>query len=211
MNKDLEDFIQHHKIDLADIIDADGLSISVIRNKMKENDILFAYNTTPCNNGGHTIRDRQSHCIVCNTVNIAFMKRTKATGFIYIAGSIFKNYIKIGMTTEDVNKRIIKLNSRGVGKTYDWVVIKAIKCDYANKVELGIHKELEKYKVKSDLYDYKQESSEIFRCKYEKANEILEKYLEENKVVKKEQKNYLINPEKYNNFKNLVNPEYNKQ
>jgi hypothetical protein len=211
MTKDLLEFIEYHKIDKNDIMDAKGLSISEIRDEMKKNDFLFAYNTTPCGNAGHTIRDRHDHCIACNTAHIAFMKRTKETGYIYIAGSIIKNFIKIGMTTENIEKRIGKLNSRKVGNTNDWVVIKAIKCDCANMVELGIHKELEKYKVEGDFYDGDIESSEVFRCKYEKANEIVENYFANNNIIKKEQKTFLSNTDKYNSFRNLANPKYLKK
>ena len=185
MDKDLQDFLKHHKIDINDIIDAKGQSVSVIKDEMIRNNLLFAYNTTPCGNAGHTIRDRNSHCIVCNTVYIAFMNRTKVTGYVYIAGSIIKNYIKIGMTTEEPEKRIVKLNSRKVGNTNDWVVIKAIKCDYVNQVEIGIQKQLLKYKVDGDFYDGETEASEIFRCKFEKANDTFENYFKENGIIKK--------------------------
>ncbi|WP_265129471.1 GIY-YIG nuclease family protein [Chryseobacterium oranimense] len=209
METNLLEFIEYHKIDKNDIMDAKGLSISEIKDEMKMNDILFAYNTTPCGNAGHTIRDRHSHCIVCNTANIAFMKRTKQTGHVYIAGSIIKNYIKIGMTTEDPIKRIGKLNSRKVGNTNDWVVIKSIKCDYANMVEFGIQKELQRYKVEGEYYgDNDTESSEMFRCRYKTAIETVEKYFSDKEINKKEEKTYLVNPEKYNNFKNIANPKY---
>ena len=208
MEKSLLEFIEYHKIDKNDIIDANGQSISDIKDEMKKNDILFAYNTTPCGNAGHTIRDRHSHCIVCNTAHIAFMKRTKQTGYVYIAGSIIKNYIKIGMTTEDPEKRIGKLNSRKVGNTNDWVVIKAVKCDYVNQVEIGIQQLLIKYKVEGDKYDDNTESSEIYRCKYDKANEIFEQYFEINEINRKENKSYIANPEKYNGFRNIANPKY---
>jgi len=209
MEKKLLEFIEYHKIDKYDIIDANGQSISDIEDDMKKNDILFAYNTTPCGNAGHTIRDRHSHCIVCNTAHIAFMKRTKETGYVYIAGSIIKNYIKIGMTTEDPEKRIGKLNSRKVGNTSDWVVIKAVKCDYANQVEIGIQKQLLKYKVDGDMYDDNNtESSEIYRCKYDKANDIFETYFEDKQIIRKDKKSYVVNPEKYNKFRNLANPKY---
>ncbi|ASE62753.1 GIY-YIG nuclease family protein [Chryseobacterium indologenes] len=209
MKTNLLEFIEYHKIDKSDIMDAKGLSISEIKDEMKINDILFAYNTTPCGNAGHTIRDRHSHCIVCNTAHIAFMKRTKATGYVYIAGSIIKNYIKIGMTTEDPIKRIGKLNSRKVGNTNDWIVIKAIKCDHANMVEIDIQKALQKYKVEGEYYgDESIESVEIFRCKYNKALETVENYFRDKQINKKEEKTYLFNIEKYNNFRNIVNPKY---
>ncbi|MDV3954530.1 GIY-YIG nuclease family protein [Elizabethkingia anophelis] len=209
METNLLQFITYHKIDKDDIMDAKGCSISEIRDKMKANNILFAYNTTPCEKSAHTIRDRHSHCIVCNTANITFMKRTKATGYVYIAGSIVKNYIKIGMTTEDPIKRIGKLNSRKVGNTNDWTIIKAIKCDHANMVEIDIQKSLQKYKVEGEYYGEELiESVEIFRCKYSKALETVENYFRDKQINKREEKTYLSNIEQYNNFRNIANPKY---
>jgi hypothetical protein len=136
------------------------------------------------------------------------MKRSRVTGFVYIAGSIIKNYIKIGMTTEDPEKRIIKLNSRKVGNTNDWIVIKAVKCDYVNKVEKGIQQELIRYKVEGIIYDDNTESSEIYRCKYDKANETLETYFADKKITKLGNKSYLANPDKFNTFRNIANPKH---
>lgn len=210
MNIELNNFIEYHKIDTEDLFDAKGASISEIRDEMKQLNKLFAYNAKPCGQAGHTIRDRHNHCIVCNTAHIAFMKRTKVTAYIYIAGSILKQYIKIGMTTENVEKRLGKLNSRKVGDTNDWVPIKAIKCDYANIVEMGIQKKLEQYKVDGVLSDDGTESNEIFRCKYDKANETLEDYVKNNNIIKKENKTFISNPEKYNSFRNIINPKHIK-
>jgi len=207
MEKELLDFIEYHKIDLKDLFNAKGLSVSCVKDEMKQKDFLFAFNTTPCQ-FGHTIRDRNSHCIVCDTSNISFMKRSRHTGFLYIAGSIIKNYIKIGMTTEAIDKRLAKLNSKKVGNTNDWVVLKMIKCHKVNSIEFEIHKELERYKVEGEIYGDNIESSEIFRCKYEKANEIIEYYFLKNNIVKLEQKTFVNNTEKYNNFRNIVNPKF---
>lgn len=74
--------------------------------------------------------------------------------------------------------------------------------------EIWIFQQLLKYKVDGDIYDGDTESSEIYRCKYDKANDIFESYLEEKEVIRKDNKSYLVNPEKYNNFRNLANPKY---
>ena len=206
MNDEIKKFLEYHKIDDRDIIDANGKTINDIKSIMKQNDKLFAYNTTPCQNG-HTIRDRHSHCIVCNTANIAFMKRSRETGYLYIAGSLTKQFIKVGMSTVRITDRLSRLNSRRVGNANDWVVIKTIKCDFVNRHEFAIHNLLRKYKINGNFAD-ETESNEIFRCSYEKANDTIEKYFEENQIPKLESKTYLYNPEKYY-FKNLINPLFN--
>lgn len=210
MEKVILDFFEYHKIDLKDVFDAKGLSVTDVKEEMKKHDFLFAYNTTPCQ-FGHKLRDRHSHCIVCKTSSISFMKRSRQTGYLYIAGSIIKSFIKIGMTTETIEKRILKLNSRKVGNTNDWVILKSIKCDKVNIIEFDIHKELEKYKVEGEIYGDGIESSEIFRCKYEKANEVIENYFSKNNIEKKEQKTFIQNTEKYNNFRNIVNLKFSNK
>lgn len=208
MEKSLLDFLDYHKINLDDLYDAKGQTVNQIKNEMKNEDKLFAINTTPCQKGGHTIRDRYSHCIVCETANIAFMKRTRLPGYVYIAGSLSKQFIKIGMSTTQMKDRISRLNSRGVGNTNDWVVIKAIKCDYANSNEEAIKMMLRKYKIDGDYYDG-VESNEIFRCSYEKANVALEEHFENNEIKKTETKTFIYNPEKYA-FRNLINPKFSE-
>jgi hypothetical protein len=170
---------------------------------MKAKEKLFAYNTTPCSNAGHKLRDRQGHCIVCDTANISFSLRKKQIGFIYIACSIRKEISKVGMTTEQIKSRLAKLNSRQVGNTNDWEIVYSIKCAKVNSVELLVHTELSKYQIKGDHYGI-TESKEIFRCGYEKARELVDKVIAENDIKIIEQKSYVFNTDKFK-FRNLIN------
>ena len=147
MNKETADFINHHKISPEVLFDAKGQIISQIKDEMKTKQKVFAYNAKPCSRGNHTLRDRYNHCVICNPAYITFAKRATVVGYIYIAGSIKQKLIKVGMTTENPGTRQIKLNSRKIGDTNDWIMLKAIKCNETNKVELRIHKELSKYKA----------------------------------------------------------------
>ena len=206
MEKYVLEFIEKLKLNKDDFFDAKGLSINYVYDEMKRLDKLFAYNTTPCQNAGHIIRDRHNHCIVCNTASITFMKRSRESGSIYIAGSIKRQITKVGMTTEKIENRVSKLNSRKVGNTNDWVVLKTFECIKVNFIELKIHKELEKYQISGDMYG-DTESNELFRCSFEKANEIVKKiFNDENHEIIKET-NLFYNKEKYS-FKNLVNIDY---
>jgi len=202
MNKELEDFISFHKLDIKDFFNANGRPVSSCYNEMKSKDKLFAYNTTSCSNYGHTIRDRHGHCIVCNTANIEYSLRPKRIGFIYIACSLRKEITKVGMTTQLIKTRVTKINSSRVGNTDDWVILNSVKCAKANPIELLIHKELEKYQVKGNLYG-KTESKKIFRCSYQKAKELLDNVLRANDVKVLEEKSYLSNKDKYK-FRNLI-------
>lgn len=204
MNEETKIFLEKHRILDREIIDAEGKSVSQLVDYMKAENKLFVFNTTLCNKG-HTIRSRSGHCIVCNPATITFIRRSLETGHIYIAGSIAKEYIKVGMSTVSLDQRLTKLNARKVGNTNDWVIIKSVKCDFANIHEFAIQELLKKYRVEGEKYG-DTESREIFRCSYEKTNSTMENYFEENQIHKIETKIYFYNTDKYA-FRNLINPK----
>src|SRR5690606_25909001 len=98
MDAETKLFLEKHKITDREIIDAKGQTMYQLADFMISENKLFAYNTTECSEG-HTIRSRSGHCIVCRTAGITFIRRSLETGNVYIAGSIAKQYIKVGMTT----------------------------------------------------------------------------------------------------------------
>jgi hypothetical protein len=202
MNSELLEFIETHKLDVEDFFDANGKSTQSCYAQMKVEDKLFAYNTTPCGAYGHTVRDRNGHCVFCNTASVAFSLRKKQIAHIYIACSVKKEITKVGMSTEQIDKRLSKLNSRRVGNTDDWVIVSSVKCAKANVVELALHYKLEKYRVRGDLYG-ETESKEIFRCSYQKANELLKEVLKSNKTKLIEQKTYVLAKDRFK-FRNLI-------
>lgn len=61
-----QEFIKKHKIPHSALFDANGLSKKEYVLICKEKDIPFSYNTSPCKKGGHQIRTRHGHCLVCN-------------------------------------------------------------------------------------------------------------------------------------------------
>jgi len=203
MDKYLKKFLDYHKISKNEIIDANGENVHQLHDYMKNNNTLFAYNTTPCQYG-HSLKNRNGGCIVCNTASISFLRRSMATGHIYIAGSIIRGYIKIGMSTVPLDHRLSRLNSKRIGNTNDWVLIRSIKCHFANKHELAIHQLLKKYNVEGSLYDGGTESKELFRCSFIKANTTIVEYLSDNNIEVLSSNTYLYNVDNYN-FKNLVN------
>lgn len=202
MNQELLSFIEYHNLDIEDFYDASGRSAVSCYAEMKSQNKLFAFNTTACNASGHTVRDRQGHCIVCNTAHIAFSLRTKLIAHIYIACSVNREITKVGMSTEIIETRLSKLNSRKVGNTNDWQMISSVKCSQANNIELQVHSLLVKYQVKGDLYG-STEAKELFRCSYQKAKDILDSVLQSNNVKLLESNNYIHNKEKFQ-FRNLI-------
>lgn len=207
MKQDVLEFITKHNLNLDDFVDAKGLPVGQIRDEMKRLDKLFAYNTSACESGNHRIRDRHAHCIVCNTAAIAYMKRSRDSGTIYIAGSINKQIIKVGMTTEKIDVRILKLNSRKVGNTSDWVALKTYECHHVNSIELLVHSSLSKYKVTGDLYG-KVESNELFRCSFDKADNLIEEMFRTSSHKATKVTSQIHDKTKYQ-FRNLVSSKKN--
>lgn len=197
-------FIKEMKIPEDFLFDAKGNAINTIVDEMRLSDKFFAYNTTPCQNAGHTIRDRYSHCIQCKPAHISFALRHHQYGYVYIVGSKKKQVIKIG-STSNVEKRMKYLNGDKYGNIIDWELIYYCECLNIGKIEFEIQKQLKSYTV--GFYPYKKNgkditSTEIFSCSYSKAKEKLTEYLTENKIKLHSSKEDVSKINNFN-FKNL--------
>ncbi len=202
MNPEVKMLIERHGLSIEEFFDAKGSPVNHVKANMKKAGFQWAYNSTACNNGGHTTRDRSGHCIVCNPASIAFQKRNSVQGYIYIACSLSKGYTKIGMTTEILETRIQKLNSREVGATNDWQPVVEIRCSEPNRLELLVHSKLERYKALG-LYDNMDtENREIFRCGISKMLAVLDEAQAQLEMGQIRRRNYTTNLEQFN-FKNI--------
>lgn len=198
-------FFEKHEI--ADFLTLDlkgKVTSKAVKEYMKSNGLYFAYNTSPCKRG-HTIKDRHSHCVVCDTACITFALRNSQYGFVYIAGSECGEIIKIG-TTKFKSFREFSLNRTSYAGYDDWKVLYSFSCNEAGSVEDLIQKELSIYH--SDLFEYKHDgkkhlASEVFKCSYDKAYSMVQEIILEHKL-----KTNLVN--KFNdntgiyNFRNLI-------
>src|SRR5665811_560663 len=103
LTKEQLDFLKEHKVHLKFVFDAQGMSKSVYRPIMKDLNKYIAFNVTPCNKYGHTLRTRSGHCCQCNTAHMAFQKRNDSIGVTYIGGTLTGNVIKVGFITLPVS------------------------------------------------------------------------------------------------------------
>jgi hypothetical protein len=158
-------FLKRHKIAVSDVFDAFGLSKTEWYAAMVETGQGFAVRTNPCENGGHTLRTHSGHCIECNTASIAFYRRSRMAGYVYIAGSLSTKRVKVGMTT-DLKQREKFLNLYGYGEARDWEMLAYAKTARAGECEFTIHSKLAGYEVSATyvkagkVYD----CYEIFGC-----------------------------------------------
>ena len=174
MTADQKIFITEQGIPEELFIDANGQTINQIEGRMKSLGKVFAYNSTPCDLYGHTLRTRAGHCIQCKPVNIAFILRAVSFGTVYIAGSIKGQIIKIGTTTSK-ESRAKSLNKTKYGNVNDWEILLTCKCLNAGTLENEAHKLLRPYlaDVKYSHDGHDQQSIELFRCNYSKAKDTL--------------------------------------
>ena len=61
------DFINKNKIPENLFINAKGSSVTKYKQECKKNDVPFAYNTAPHANCGNSLKNRNGHCIICNS------------------------------------------------------------------------------------------------------------------------------------------------
>lgn len=179
------DFITEQKLNFNYFFDAKGLPLTQsLKDEMKLNDKIFAFNTAQCDNG-HTLKSRSGHCIVCDTKNIHFTLLNYKEGYIYIAGSLSSKKIKIGATS-NIEKREKYLNeNKGYGNINDWKILYHVFTPKMGKHEIIIHNRLIKYNEAPIKYFRNNEfilAKEIYRCSYEKAYNIIKLHFKEFKV-----------------------------
>ena len=115
-------FLKTQKLPLSQIFDASGMRKAAYAEAMKAAGANFAFGTTPCARGGHTLRTRAGHCIQCDTSKIAYQMRHHRAGFVYLAGSPSTAQLKIG-STGDLSDRESKLRDYAYGGAADWEII----------------------------------------------------------------------------------------
>lgn len=169
-------FLYEHDVSLDLIFDAKGLSKSQYQSIMTKLEKKIAFNVTPCERGGHTLRDKYGHCVQCETRNLAWIKRTE--GYIYLAYSRSKKLSKIGYT-ENVTNREEKLNSSNYGNIKDWKIIFSLYSKKAAKIERNCHKKLKKFHSPRDYFrdGFLQLANEIFDCNNIYAKKVIDEVI----------------------------------
>lgn len=169
-------FLVSQNIPLSKTFDAIGYSKKDYSQIMKEDDLLVAYNTTPCNLFSHTLRSRHGHCIQCNTQALAFIRRYSEKGIVYLLHSHSLNKCKIG-TCRDINERLRTLNSQRYGNANDWRLIDCLATENSARVEYNISKMLSPYRFDTEYIRTGKiiKCQEIYDCPIYIAQEIIKK------------------------------------
>lgn len=170
-------FLYTQGIPISKAFNAENLGKNEYNKIMEEDDMMVAYNVTPCKSKGHTLRTKYGHCVQCNTQSIAFISRYSQEGVVYLAYSSKLSLCKVG-TCKDINNRLRTLNSHGYGGANDWIIFDSFPTENAARIELNIQNAVEAYKC--DVF-YKRtgktiKCQEIYKCQPEVLLKILLSY-----------------------------------
>lgn len=161
-------FLNQHNISVNDIYDARNCKSQKERKeKAKQNHKLFYIGGKCTRNSNHRIRTRNHKCIHCRPIEIAFQKRSAEIAYVYIAGSLAKQLIKVGYSG-DVYAREESLNVFKYGKADDWKILKWVKVKSAGEKEVHIQKQLSHYLFPSEYLKEGrwQPTRELFSCSF---------------------------------------------
>ena len=178
-------FFKKHNIHESITIDAKGVGLTKdFKEFMKAEGYYYAFNVNPCKKGGHTIRDRHSHCIVCAPSNIRFLQRPSEDGDVYIAGSRHGKFLKIGCTSS-YKKRDESLNRTKYANEGDWKILYSFKTKEAGHFENLIHNSLREYAITDVIYMHggkMVDANELFNCSFDIALLTIDDLIEKNNI-----------------------------
>jgi hypothetical protein len=183
-NPTLGEFIKRHKLDKSMLFDANKNQISSVYGQMKKLGKQFAYNTIPCYQG-HTYRDRKNHCLICETSRITFQLRNSSEGFVYIAGSVRKRMMKIGVTDKVFNRES-SLNKSGYADTDDWKILYWFYSEKIGEIENEVKSKLKVHNTLVPFLKYSKEhkiAEEVFFCGFDRIFTALKEVIHENDVA----------------------------
>lgn len=147
-------------------LDATGMTRVQYREALRQQRKLFAYGITPCPRG-HTMRTAGG-CPQCNTSYIAYAKRSRLSGYVYIAKC--ERLTKVGFS-QDAPNRVYIANLEGYAGKQSWRIRASLYSSNAGQIELEAHRALRDY-VAPQIWERNgiaSSSKEVFNCSYETA------------------------------------------
>lgn len=138
LGKDERSYCRLHGIPDERLFDATGLKRAEYREIMAVDEKWAAWGVTPCSICGHELRNRHGTCLMCDTKRVAYLFRTKLAGFLYVAVGANGDLMKIGFSTDPV-ERIKIANYEGWGGYHDWRIAAYAWSSQAGRVESQLH------------------------------------------------------------------------
>jgi hypothetical protein len=134
--------------------------------------------------GGHRLRTRAGHCVICKPAALGFVRRSEAGGTVYIAVSRKQNLVKVGYAT-DLERRHKQFQKSKYAGADDWVLRWKYESAHAGRLELLAKRYLNGHKVEGLFYEHHtdglQTADEVFSCEPEDAKEALIRAIRDHK------------------------------
>jgi hypothetical protein len=159
------------------VFDATGLRRKEWQSQMEQLGLRFAHGVGPCAKGNHTLRTLGGNCMQCDPATIAFANRHYDEGFVYIAYSLEKILLKVGVA-KSVQSRNKSLNNLAYAGANDWKTLQSVKVRRAGEIEFAIHSDLAKHNL-AEKYLRNGElvvCREVFRCDIHTASVSFEEH-----------------------------------
>ena len=138
-------FIKAQGVNVDQVFDGRGIPATLRKSAAKTAGAILVLGT-PCKKHGHRLRTRSGHCVQCDTSKIAHQNRFRDSGYVYIAGSMNANVLKIG-TAKDISQRERNLNGHVYGGYDDWKMLFYAKVEHGGKTEQAALAKLAKWRV----------------------------------------------------------------
>jgi hypothetical protein len=162
-------FLARHGLGPDDVFDARRLPQRYWMRRIKEENKTVALGS-PCRKAQHRLRSRKGHCIQCDTKKLAFQARYTADQYVYIAGSVSEELLKIG-TCSHIGQREKQLRSEKYGSAGDWQVVYSVKVRGAGEIEDATLARLSRYRVARPYWKdgFQQMATELLQCPFSRA------------------------------------------
>jgi hypothetical protein len=167
-------FLKRHGISMDEVMDASGMRTTYWKSLIKDSEFVVAIGVTECERQGHSMRSHAGHCVMCDPAKLAFQKRHRSTGEIYIMYSSKSRLIKVGVANCAFDRES-SLNTMGYGNISDWKLKYSWRIQDSGSIEKQVHKVLKNYVVLiSHATGNSKSAGEIFSCSIKKAKEVIE-------------------------------------
>jgi hypothetical protein len=98
---------------------------------------------------GHRLRTLHGHCVQCDISKLAFQQRFETAGYVYIAGSLASELIRIGFST-DLDQRDRKLVFEPYRGVSDWALLYSANVDDGGRIEDLARKRLKAFRLATE-------------------------------------------------------------
>lgn len=99
---------------------------------------------------GHRLRTLHGHCVQCDPGKLSSEKRLSSAGYVYIAGSLSQELIKIGFAPE-LDKRGRRLPPEAYDGAPDWQLLYSANVDDAGRIDEVARRRLKAFRVPAEI------------------------------------------------------------